>query len=215
MDSYTISMHTEKETMPLELQGLIADQQENSISPRMFAQAIRVLRINSRQGTVGVKSRSDVAFSNKKPWRQKGTGRARCGTRRSPLWRKGGVTFGPQPRTRKLDMNRKQKRSVLKAIFLDYVQKGNIHALSFQEKADFIKTKHAQLLLKNAGLAESKLLLFLDRSDVHMLYGVRNLPYVSVVFFDEPNAYDFAHATSWAFMEKDIEAFKQMVSAWN
>ena len=57
---------------------------------------------NWRQGTVACKGRSDVAFSNKKPWKQKGTGRARAGSARSPLWRKGGVIFGPQPRTRTL-----------------------------------------------------------------------------------------------------------------
>ena len=63
---------------------------------------IRSLLQNWRQGTVACKGRSDVGYSNKKPWKQKGTGRARAGSARSPLWRGGGVIFGPQPRTRVL-----------------------------------------------------------------------------------------------------------------
>ena len=71
-----------------------------------FSIWIRTLRQNWRQGTVGCKGRSDVSFSNKKPWKQKGTGRARAGSARSPLWRGGGVIFGPQPRVRVLRLQR-------------------------------------------------------------------------------------------------------------
>src|SRR5690348_15481044 len=68
------------------------------VSVQSFSTWIRSLLQNWRQGTVGVKGRSDVARSNKKPWKQKGTGRARAGSARSPLWRGGGVIFGPSPR---------------------------------------------------------------------------------------------------------------------
>lgn len=74
-----------------------------------YALWVRVLMQNWRQGTVGCKGRSDVARSGKKPWKQKGTGRARAGTARSPLWRGGGVIFGPQMRTRTLKINKKIK----------------------------------------------------------------------------------------------------------
>jgi large subunit ribosomal protein L4 len=76
---------------------------------QQFATWVRTLMQNWRQGTVGVKGRSDVARSNKKPWKQKGTGRARAGSARSPLWRGGGVTFGPQLRSRKLSVSKKTK----------------------------------------------------------------------------------------------------------
>ena len=88
--------------MPLDL-----DLNKKETSPVTFARAIRVLLQNWRQGTVGCKSRGEVAFANRKPWRQKGTGRARVSSLRSPLWRKGGVIFGPQARVRKLFINNK------------------------------------------------------------------------------------------------------------
>ena len=75
------------------------------LSPIGYAQYVRSLMQGWRQGTVGCKGRSDVNKTNKKPWRQKGTGRARAGSARSPLWRGGGVTFGPMPRVRTLKVN--------------------------------------------------------------------------------------------------------------
>ena len=85
------------------LQDLSLDvSQKKEVTPVGFSTWIRSLRQNWRQGTVGCKGRSDVAHSNKKPWKQKGTGRARAGSPRSPLWRGGGVTFGPQARVRTL-----------------------------------------------------------------------------------------------------------------
>src|SRR3990167_8761361 len=75
-----------------------------NVANATFSTWVRVLLQNGRQGTVACKGRSDVAFSNKKPWKQKGTGRARAGSARSPVWRKGGVIFGPQARVRKLSI---------------------------------------------------------------------------------------------------------------
>src|SRR5680860_633450 len=83
------------------------------VSPKAYSTWIKVLLQNWRQGTVGCKGRSDVAKSTKKPWKQKGTGRARAGSARSPLWRGGGVTFGPQKRSRKLKFPRNIKDSIL------------------------------------------------------------------------------------------------------
>src|SRR5437588_407352 len=77
---------------------LALEPAKDRVAPKAFAIAIRTLRQNWRQGTVAVKGRADVSFSNRKPWRQKGTGRARAGSARSPLWRKGGVCHGPQER---------------------------------------------------------------------------------------------------------------------
>jgi large subunit ribosomal protein L4 len=87
-------------------QDLAEGTERKEMSRRGFAMAVRALLQNWRQGTVACKGRSDVSFSNKKPWKQKGTGRARAGSARSPLWRGGGVAFGPQPRTRTLKITK-------------------------------------------------------------------------------------------------------------
>src|ERR1700758_5889379 len=85
-----------------------------SFSPASLTQCINVLRQNWRQGTLGCKDRGELAFSNKKPWKQKGTGRARVGSIRSPLWRKGGITFGPRKeRNWELKINKKAKTAAL------------------------------------------------------------------------------------------------------
>ena len=86
------------------LQDLNLDASQKKVATVAFSTWIRSLLQNWRQGTVGCKGRSDVNRSNKKPWKQKGTGRARAGSARSPLWRGGGVIFGPQPRVRTLTL---------------------------------------------------------------------------------------------------------------
>ena len=101
-------------------------------SPRTFACAIRSLLQNWRQGTVSCKTRGELAFSNKKPWRQKGTGRARVSSIRSPLWRKGGVIFGPQPRTRTLSLHTKQNRLVFNNLFFSMLDNSAIQCLDFE-----------------------------------------------------------------------------------
>src|SRR5438128_11366121 len=105
------------------------------LSAQGMAQCVRALRQNWRQGTVACKGRSDVAFSNKKPWKQKGTGRARAGSARSPLWRKGGVTFGPQPRTRELDAPQALRKQVSKGILWEYLKQEKVRSLDFAPQA--------------------------------------------------------------------------------
>src|ERR1700683_4830953 len=96
--AYNVQGKSQKMEVDLEIE-------KREESPKTYATAIRTLIQNWRQGTVGCKDRSEVAYSNRKPWKQKGTGRARAGSLRSPVWRKGGVTFGPQPRVRELSIN--------------------------------------------------------------------------------------------------------------
>ena len=109
----------------------LVDVQRKQISEKTFALNIRMLFQNWRQGTVASKSRGELAFSNKKPWKQKGTGRARVGSIRSPLWRKGGVIFGPQPRTRMLALNVKKKRLVFNNILFSAIDNKTIRCFDF------------------------------------------------------------------------------------
>jgi large subunit ribosomal protein L4 len=184
------------------------------LNEKAFATAVRVLRQNWRQGTVSVKDRSEVSFANRKPWRQKGTGRARAGSARSPLWRKGGVTFGPQPRTRVLSLATQVKRQVFRGLMHDYLKNGQIFGLtgSFSEKPS---AKTAQQFLKDAGLLNKKIIMLVRPDDVVAQQSFANLATVKTLLFDQPNAFDLSSSRAWVMFDKDLQQFKDMVGKWD
>ena len=142
-----------------------ADIQEKRTSATHFARWVRVLLQNWRQGTVKCKGRSDVSFTNKKPWKQKGTGRARAGSARSPIWRGGGVTFGPQPRVRKLTLPKQIRKNVMQSILYDRLQQGSVLIADWQFEGDTPKTKLAQAFLAQVQLTNKKVTLLLSHGD--------------------------------------------------
>ena len=185
------------------------------VNPKTYACAVRVLLQNWRQGTVSCKGRSQVAFSNKKPWRQKGTGRARAGSARSPIWRKGGVTFGPSPRVRELKINRKQKKACLKSLFGWMLENNAIYCVDHDfGKQEAPKTKQAYGILKGMGVEKKKGVLFLPYDDVSNFAAFRNIPSVGALSFDQPNVFDLSGTSYWIFLKKDLEQFKNMVEKW-
>ena len=181
-----------------------------------FAVWVRVLMQNWRQGTVGCKTRSEVARSTKKPWKQKGTGRARAGSARSPVWRGGGVVFGPQPRVRKLRISKKQKDTVLHSMIYDYLNTGKVHMLDESTMAlTKPSTARAHELLKKNGFEGRKVALFLPVDDMLHYASFINIPQIRILFFDQLNAVDLVRNTDWVFFKKDFDAFKHMVSRWS
>jgi large subunit ribosomal protein L4 len=184
------------------------------VSPLSFATYIRSLMQNWRQGTVASKTRGEVSFSTKKPWKQKGTGRARAGTRRSPLWRKGGTIFGPQPRVRKLKVSQDIRKKVLNALLWQQLEQQKIVALEAAFSGDVFKTADAFKFLKDAGLHSKKVTLFVNTGDYGIHGAFTNIPNVRLILFDQPNAYVLAHSDYWVYLTKDAEAFKKMVNAW-
>lgn len=189
----------------------------HSVKSREFAQWVRALRQNWRQGTVGVKDRSEVSLSNRKPWKQKGTGRARAGTFRSPLWRKGGVIFGPQPRTRTLSVAQHTRNRVLNAVLWQFIDSGRLCKLAFVLPSDAApKTSVAAKSLTAAGISSaSKVALFVSNDDLLTHASFANLPNVQLMLFDQANCYDLANAEYVAFLDKDLGAFNEMVARWN
>lgn len=184
-----------------------------AMRPETYACAVRVLLQNWRQGTVGCKARGDVSFANKKPWRQKGTGRARAGSARSPLWRSGGVTFGPQPRTRELGINRRQKKLCFRALCKTMLENNAVYCLDYDcSEKEAPKTKEVAALLKDVKRKKGVLLLPYD--DVFNYAAFRNIPGIKVIAFDQVNAFDLSGADCWMFLQKDLEHFKNMVSQW-
>jgi len=184
------------------------------VSSKEFSTWVRSLLQNWRQGTVGVKGRSDVARSTKKPWKQKGTGRARAGSARSPLWRGGGVTFGPQARVAQKKVPKSVKRRVLSSMLADYVEKGNISCVNWQLEGALPKTAQVATLLKAIDLQNAKVLFFVSSNDHIISASCANIPNVHVLSFDQPNAYSLALGHQWIIFEKDLDTFKEMVSRW-
>jgi len=139
-----------------------------------------VVRENAaaRRGTHATKNRALVSGSGKKPWRQKGTGRARVGEIRNPLWRKGGTVFGPQPRSYEYQLPKKVERGALRAALAQKLQDGRVvvvDALSAEE----MKTKVAVAFLKRLGVGGSALLVDVT-PDEKLARSVRNLPGVEL-----------------------------------
>lgn len=193
--------------------GLSQVAERRELSPVGFATVVRSLLQNWRQGTVACKGRSDVSYSNKKPWKQKGTGRARAGSARSPIWRGGGVTFGPQARTRTLKVPRELTKNVLNNIFFDFIDNKRIISLEWT-MPDLPNTSAAFAALKSAQLIDKKVNLFLLTSDTLSHASFVNIPHVQVLYFDQANAFDLVNNGYWVFLKKDADAFREMVSQW-
>jgi len=186
-------------------------------SPRTFSYVVKSLLLNWRQGTVASKSRGEISFSNKKPWKQKGTGRARAGSLRSPLWRKGGTVFGPQPRTRTTSVNKKQTKLVFNNILNAFLsEKNKLFCLDYDiSSQDRPNTKKVFSLLKNLGIENKKVVLFLSFDDDLNFASFRNIPNLNVISYSQPNAYDITNCDCWVLLKKDLDLFKNMVSSWN
>lgn len=196
------------------LKNLEIDELNLSGSKVGFSLAIRSLLQNWRQGTVACKGRAEVNRTNRKPWKQKGTGRARAGSARSPLWRGGGVIFGPQERVKTLRITKQTKKRVFGALLSDFANKEKILCLDWVLENDVPKTKLAYSLLKSVNLENSTVTLFLSITDFATRASFINIPRVRILFFDQPNAFQLANTQYWVFLKKDSDQFKEMVSQW-
>jgi large subunit ribosomal protein L4 len=183
-------------------------------SPATFSTWVRVLAQNWRQGTVACKGRSDVAYTNRKPWKQKGTGRARAGSARSPLWRGGGAIFGPQARVRTVTMPKQMKRKVLLSMLANNLDQKSVICADWELSSEQPKTAQAQDLVNTPGLTNKKIILFVAPYDVQSALSFKNIPNVRPLSFDQANAYDLANSDCWLFLKKDFDQFKGMVSQW-
>lgn len=148
---------------------------------------------NQRQGNASTKNRVEVAGGGAKPWRQKGTGRARAGTNNSPLWPGGGIIFGPSPRCYYNRMPKKQKKLALLSVFADKARSDKIKILDKLELADH-KTKNFAALLENLGLNGKKVLVLDEGENKAPYLASRNIPGVKVSRARLASAYDILNA---------------------
>ncbi len=149
---------------------------------------------NARQGTASTKTRSEVSGGGRKPWRQKGTGRARAGSIRSPLWRGGGVIFGPKPRDYEIKMNRKERRLALTTALQSRAE-DLIVVENFADKLPRPKTKELIEAIARWGVEpESKVLLILHDKQENVYLSARNVPYLKLIPANSLNVYDLLNA---------------------
>lgn len=188
-------------------------QDHVAISPIAVARYIRLLRQNWRQGTVSCKDRSEVSYSNRKPWKQKGTGRARAGAASSPIWRHGGVTFGPQPRTRVLSLPIKVRRGVMRSLLYKAIAQGRMYALQ-PVVSEELNTRDARLMLQQAGLWGKKVALLTNINDAHIRMAFANIPEVALYLFDQLNAYALSDAGHIVCFQNSVDEFKETVQSW-
>jgi len=166
---------------------------------------------NQRQGTAKAKSKGEVSGGGKKPWRQKGTGRARSGSNSSPLWRRGGTVFGPTPRDYGFDMPRKVKRLALKS------------ALTLKAKEDAVmvveppaleapKTSEMAKYLEKLGLAGKKCLFVMATADDRLLRSLRNIPNVRTALSTQLNAYELLACDRMLITPDALQRMKEVFS---
>lgn len=175
------------------------------LKEHLIYEAVKNFRANRRRGTAATKTRGKVAGSGRKPWRQKGTGRARVGTIRNPLWRGGGIVFGPQPRDYSYKMPKKARRNALKSVLSDKMRNQRILVI---DKIDLesSKTRDALALLKNFQF--DKLLIVDKKENAHLILSTRNVPYIKAIDFSEINVYDSLDYNTIMF---SVDAVKQLV----
>jgi len=157
------------------------------------AQAVKdtvVATLNARRaGTASTLSKGEVAGSNKKPWRQKGTGRARAGLRQSPVWRGGSVAFGPHPRSYAKKINHKVAQLAFRHALSSKIQEGHVVAIERFE-VEAAKTKALAALLKKMGGTRGGCLLVVAENDANLVRAARNIPKVAVVRAAEVGVYE-------------------------
>jgi large subunit ribosomal protein L4 len=156
---------------------------------------------NQRQGTHATKTKGLVSGGGKKPWKQKHTGRARAGSIRSPLWRGGGIIFGPQPRDYSYNIPKKAKRLALLAAFQEKISSGGIIIID-NFAIEKPKTKEMVSVLKNLGLTNKSVLIVIPEKDDKVTLSARNIPGVGIVRASDLNTYDVI-AFNTLLMTKD------------
>ncbi|MEK6777788.1 MAG: 50S ribosomal protein L4 [bacterium] len=174
-------------------------------------QVVRSHLARARAGTASTKTRGEVNYTSAKPYRQKGTGRARAGFRGSPIWRGGGITFGPKPRTYDLKVPKKVRQLALKSALSSKVMDGN---LKIVERLDIKAPKTRDLLniLKDLGLSGKTLIVTAEAQESVILSG-RNVPDIAVMEVGRVNVYDLLNMEKILMTRDAVEKISEALSA--
>lgn len=171
----------------------------------LIHQVVVAQQAAARQGTHATKTRGDVAGGGAKPWRQKGTGRARQGSRRAPQWTGGGVVHGPQPRDYSQRTPKKMIAAALRGALSDRARDGRVHVVESIVTGETPSTKAALKALAEVG--STKLLVVLDREEDVAWLSLRNVPTVHALAVDQLNAYDVLVSDDVVFTTAALATF--------
>ena len=192
---------------------------EIQLSPSVFAgrvnghliyEAVKQYRAGARRGTHKTKTRGEVSGSGRKPWRQKGTGRARVGDAQTPLWRHGGTVFGPQPRDYSYSMPKKARAAALRSVLTQRLQEGALRVVE-GFPVDAPKTKELRALLDGLGVAGKAVIVDHEPDDALVLSG-RNLQGVTVIADSHLTAYDALDCATLLLSQEAVEKLEERLA---
>ena len=188
-----------------------------ALSDRVFAAevnapvlhaAVRAYLSNQRQGTQSTLTRTEVSGGGRKPWRQKGSGRARQGSTRAPQWTHGGIALGPKPRLYKVKLNKKVKRVALFSALSSKVAEGNMIVVDKIAASEF-KTKTMVKMLSDVGAAK-KSLVVLPEKDEMVQKSLANIPGVKTALWNTINVYDILNADSFVAAQDAVAKIEEV-----
>ncbi len=170
--------------------------------------AVRAYLLNQRQGTQSTLTRSEVSGGGRKPWKQKGTGRARQGSTRSPQWTHGGIALGPKPRSYTTKLNKKVKQIALFSALSAKVASNEMIVVDAISASEY-KTKAMVAMLKAIG-AGKKSLVVLEAPDAMVVKSLANIPGVKVAYANTLNAYDILNCNSIVFAQNAVAKIEEV-----
>ena len=183
---------------------------KESTAADLLHRAVLRQQAHSRQGTASTLTRAEVRGGGRKPYKQKGTGRARQGSIRTPLRPGGGITFGPKPRKYNLEMNRKERRLALRTAFMSRISDTKI-IKDFGSKMEVPKTSEILSLLKRVGInSNGKILIILTHPSEIIKRSIRNLEKIKLISADQLNVFDLLNANSLVIGEDALSTIKEV-----
>ncbi|KGG81003.1 50S ribosomal protein L4 [Caloranaerobacter azorensis] len=178
------------------------------INEHVLYEAVKNYLANRRQGTQSAKTRSEVRGGGRKPWRQKGTGRARHGSIRSPIWKGGGVVFAPKPRDYSYKLPKKIKRLAMKSALSSKVVNGEIIVLD-ELKMDRPKTKDMVSILNNLN-SKKKALIVMSEKDENVIKSARNIQGTKTTLVNTLNVYDILNCDSFIITKDAVRKVEEV-----
>ncbi|MGE5236372.1 MAG: 50S ribosomal protein L4 [Acidobacteriota bacterium] len=180
--------------------------------PHLVYEVVKAYLAGLRRGTHATKNRALVSGGGKKPWKQKGTGRARVGSTRSPLWRHGGTVFGPQPRSYEAKVNVKAKKNALKSVLADRLAEGRLQVLESLE-LDSHRTKEFAARLAKLGIAGDKVLFVDSYDNLNLILATRNRREVETADALHVHVYQVLGAKRVVFSRRALQALVEVLSS--